>query len=44
MREYEKSVIPFIESKYDGFTTVEKSIADFFINNLSKFNNGVKII
>lgn len=33
MREYEKSVIPFIESKYDGFTTVEKSIADFFINN-----------
>ena len=34
MNYYFKSVIPVIESNYNKFTTVEKSIADFFINNL----------
>lgn len=33
MEYYEKSVIPIIESNYNKFTTVEKSIADFFIHN-----------
>jgi len=33
MIEYEKSIIPLIESKYDGFTNVEKTVADFFIAN-----------
>ncbi len=33
MKEYEKSIIPMIESNYENLTTVEKSIADFFINN-----------
>ncbi|SEW26488.1 MurR/RpiR family transcriptional regulator [[Clostridium] fimetarium] len=33
MKEYEKSVIPIIESCYDDFTNVEKTIADFFISN-----------
>ena len=31
--EYLKSVIPVIESNYVNFTTVERSIADFFIYN-----------
>ena len=36
MNHYFKSVIPVIESNYNKFTTVEKSIADFFINNQKK--------
>ena len=36
MNYYFKSVIPVIESNYNKFTTVEKSIADFFINNQKK--------
>lgn len=38
MKEYEKSVIPMIESNYENLTTVEKTIADFFINN-KEFKN-----
>ncbi len=35
--EYQiKSVVPIIESNYDNLTTVEKTIADFFIQNRSK--------
>ena len=33
MEYYVKSVVPIIESNYDNFTTVEKNIADFFIQN-----------
>lgn len=33
MGYYVKSVVPVIESNYDKFTTVEKTIADFFIHN-----------
>lgn len=36
MGYYVKSVVPVIESNYDKFTTVEKTIADFFIHNKEK--------
>ncbi|MDO4329070.1 MAG: MurR/RpiR family transcriptional regulator [Lachnospiraceae bacterium] len=36
MEYYVKSLIPIIESNYENFTTVEKNIADYFINNRSK--------
>lgn len=36
MEYYVKSVVPIIEKNYDKFTTVEKSIADFFIHNQEK--------
>lgn len=36
MGYYNKSVIPVIESNYARFTTVERTIADFFIQNRSK--------
>ena len=39
MNHYFKSVIPVLESNYNKFTTVEKSIADFFINNQKKAVN-----
>ena len=32
---YSKSVIPIIEAAYEDLTNVEKSIADYFINNVS---------
>lgn len=36
MEEYEKNIIPHIEAIYDNFTSLEKSIADFFIKNDEK--------
>lgn len=33
MEEYEKNIIPHIESIYSSFTPLERSIADFFIHN-----------
>lgn len=42
MNHYFKSVIPVIESNYNKFTTVEKSIADFFINNQKKADFSAK--
>lgn len=33
MEYYVKSVVPMIESNYDNFTLVERTIADFFIRN-----------
>ena len=33
MESYEKSVTPFIESRYDSFSQAEKTIADFFLTN-----------
>ena len=33
MNHYIKSIVPIVEAKYDSFTNVEKSIADFFIQN-----------
>ena len=38
MEYYVKSVVPIIESNYDNFTTVEKNIADFFIQNRKKMD------
>lgn len=42
--EYLKSVVPIIESNYDNFTTVEKNIADFFIQNGEKMSFSAKSI
>lgn len=36
MEYYVKSVVPIIKMNYEKFTTVEKSIADFFISNQEK--------
>lgn len=44
MEYYIKSVIPIIESNYENFTTVEKSIADFFLQNQKKMNFSAKSI
>ncbi len=38
MEYYVKSVIPIIESNYDKFTTLQKTIADFFIHNQKKMD------
>lgn len=44
MEYYVKSVIPIIESNYSKFTTVEKSIADFFIKNRRKLDFSAKSV
>ena len=43
MEYYVKSVVPIIESNYDKFTTVERNIADFFIQNRKKVDFSCKI-
>lgn len=44
MEYYVKSIVPMIESNYDNFTTVEKSIADFFIQNRKQVDLSAKAI
>ena len=44
MEYYVKSVVPMIESNYDNFTMVEKTIADFFIQNRKKMDFSAKSI
>lgn len=44
MEYYVKSVVPIIESNYDNFTTVEKNIADFFIQNRKKVDFSAKSV
>lgn len=44
MEYYVKSVVPVIESNYDNFTTVEKNIADFFIQNRKKVDFSAKAV
>lgn len=44
MEYFIKSVVPIIEMNYDRFTTVEKSIADFFIHNQEKVDFSSKAI
>ena len=44
MEYYIKSVVPVIERNYEKFTAVEKSIADFFINNQAKVDFSSKAI
>lgn len=42
MECYVKSVVPVIESNYNNFTNVEKTIADFFIQNRKKTDFSAK--
>ena len=44
MEYYVKSVVPIIESNYDKFTTVERNIADFYIQNRKKVDFSAKSI
>lgn len=44
MEQYEKTIIPKIESLYQNFTPLEKTIADFFIHNTEKINLSSKNI
>ena len=44
MEYYVKSVVPIIESNYDNFTTVEKNIADFFIQNRKEIDFSAKAV
>lgn len=44
MEYYVKSVVPMIESNYGNFTTVEKNIADFFIQNRKMMDFSAKSI
>lgn len=44
MEYYVKSVVPMIESNYDNFTMVEKTIADFFIQNRKKMDFSAKSV
>lgn len=44
MEEYEKSIIPLIESVYDNFTPLERNIADFFIHNSQEMDFSSKNI
>ena len=38
MEQYEKTIIPMIESIYENFTPLENTIADFFINNKERLD------
>ena len=38
MKKYEKNILPYIESIYSTFTPLEKTIADFFLNNHEKMD------
>lgn len=44
MEYYAKSVIPIIESNYENLTNIEKTIADFFIQNKTKMNFSAKSV
>ena len=44
MYYYVKSVVPMIESNYDNFTIVEKTIADFFIRNRERIDLSAKSV
>ena len=44
MGYYVKSVVPMIESNYDNFTMVEKTIAEFFIRNRKRMDFSAKSI
>ena len=44
MKYYVKSVVPMIESNYDNFTVVEKTIADFFIRNRKRMDFSAKAV
>ena len=39
MDYYVKSVIPIIESNYENFTALERTIADFFMNHPYRYSH-----
>ncbi|MGN0250968.1 MAG: MurR/RpiR family transcriptional regulator [Oliverpabstia sp.] len=43
-KNYDNSVIQTIEAKYDSFTSTEKAIAEFFINNTEKMDFSIKSV
>nr|WP_317283186.1 MurR/RpiR family transcriptional regulator [uncultured Sellimonas sp.] len=44
MRKYEKSIIPVIEYNYQNLTSIERTIADFFIQNKEKTDLSAKAV
>lgn len=44
MEYYVKSVVPIIESNYENFTAVERTIADFFIRNQERMDFSAKAV
>lgn len=44
MKYYEKTVIPIIESHYENMSSLEKTVADFFIKNKTKMDFSSKNI
>lgn len=44
MKYYEKTVIPVIESHYENMSSLEKTVADFFIKNKTKMDFSSKSI
>ena len=44
MREFENSIIPMIEANVDNFTSLEKKIAQFFIDNKKELDFSTKNI
>lgn len=44
MKQYEKSIVPQIESVYSRFTPIERTIADFFIHNTEEIDFSAKNI
>ncbi|MFU0824570.1 MurR/RpiR family transcriptional regulator [Clostridium sp.] len=44
MEQYEKTIIPKIESLYENFTPLERTIADFFIHNTEEMDFSSKSI
>ncbi|MDD2971166.1 MAG: MurR/RpiR family transcriptional regulator [Lachnospiraceae bacterium] len=41
---YEKSIVPIIEAKYNSFTNVEKNIANFFLKNQKKMDFSARTV
>lgn len=44
MEEYEKNIIPHIEAIYSNFTSLERTIADFFIHNENEKDLSAKAV
>ena len=44
MEHYARSIIPVIEYNYENFTALERTIADFFIQNKKKRDFSAKAV
>ena len=44
MEHYARSIIPVIEYNYENFTSLERTIADFFIQNKKKQDFSAKAV